>query len=135
MTNEQEARILEAIDDASGGGGTGHGIPDGGTTGQVLTKSSGSDYDADWATPSALSISTATVTLVAADWGSSTNVVTVTGMTTTAKVWVSPAGTSADTEAYASAKIFCSAQGSGSLTFTCGTTPTTNIDVNVMWVA
>jgi hypothetical protein len=32
-----------------GGGGTGHGIPAGGTTGQILTKTSGTDYDADWA--------------------------------------------------------------------------------------
>ena len=31
-----------------GGGGTDHGIPSGGTTGQVLKKASGTDYDATW---------------------------------------------------------------------------------------
>ena len=31
---------------------TGAGLPTGGATGQVLTKQSGTDYDADWETPS-----------------------------------------------------------------------------------
>lgn len=34
-----------------GGGGDAHGIPSGGTTGQVLAKSSGTDYSAGWTTP------------------------------------------------------------------------------------
>ena len=37
---------------ASEGGGTGHGIPEGGTTGQVLVKNSNTDYDAGWQTTS-----------------------------------------------------------------------------------
>ena len=36
-----------------GGGGTGHGIPAGGTTGQVLAKSSNTSYDAEWVDPQA----------------------------------------------------------------------------------
>lgn len=36
----------------SGGGGVGSSLPAGGTTGQVLTKQSNSDGDADWSTPS-----------------------------------------------------------------------------------
>lgn len=35
----------------TGGGGGGGGVPAGGTTGQVLTKSTDSDYDVKWATP------------------------------------------------------------------------------------
>ena len=34
-----------------GSGGTGHGIPAGGTTGQVLAKSSNTSYDAEWVDP------------------------------------------------------------------------------------
>lgn len=36
-----------------GGGGTGHGIPAGGTTGQVLAKSSDASYEAEWVDPQA----------------------------------------------------------------------------------
>ena len=36
-----------------GSGGTGHGIPAGGTTGQVLAKSSNTSYDAEWVDPQA----------------------------------------------------------------------------------
>ena len=38
-------------DSQGGGGGTDHGIPAGGATGQMLTKKSNTDYDADWRTP------------------------------------------------------------------------------------
>ena len=40
-------------DELGGGGGTGHGIPAGGTTGQVLAKSSNTSYDAEWVDPQA----------------------------------------------------------------------------------
>ena len=36
-----------------GSGGTGHGIPAGGTTGQVLAKSSNTSYEAEWVDPQA----------------------------------------------------------------------------------
>lgn len=36
---------------AGGGGGSEHGIPAGGTTGQILAKASGTDYDAGWVDP------------------------------------------------------------------------------------
>jgi hypothetical protein len=38
----------------SGGNGTAHGIPPGGSTGQVLAKESGSDYDTQWVTAAGL---------------------------------------------------------------------------------
>lgn len=71
-----------------------------------------------------------TVTLAAADWSSNTQTVTVTGMTATGVVLVSPDPT--DQAAYTSAGILCTAQAADSLTFTCSTTPTADIDVNVV---
>lgn len=70
------------------------------------------------------------ITLTAADWSSNTQTVSVTGMTATGVVLVSPDPT--DQSAYTSAGILCTAQGTNSLTFTATTTPTSDIDVNVV---
>lgn len=43
--------IVDKVEEVEEGGGSGTGIPDGGTTGQVLTKQSATDGDADWETP------------------------------------------------------------------------------------
>lgn len=43
--------MMGAKTSGGGGGGDAHGIPSGGTTGQVLAKTSGTDYAAGWATP------------------------------------------------------------------------------------
>jgi hypothetical protein len=51
-------------------------------------------------------------------------------MTATGVVLVSPDPT--DQSAYTSAGIICTAQGTDSLTFTATTTPTADIDVNVV---
>ena len=71
-----------------------------------------------------------TITLTAAGWSSNTQTVTVTGMTATGVVLVSPDPT--DQSAYTSAGIICTTQAADSLTFTCSTTPTADIDVNVV---
>jgi hypothetical protein len=71
-----------------------------------------------------------TVTLTSAGWSSNTQTVNVTGMTATGVVMVSPDPT--DQSAYTSAGILCTAQASGTLTFTCDTTPSGDIDVNVV---
>lgn len=71
-----------------------------------------------------------TVTLAAADWSAGTQTVSVTGMTATGVVLVSPDPT--DQSAYTSAGIICSAQAAGTLTFTCSTTPTADLSVNVV---
>lgn len=39
------------VKNAIGGGGSSHGIPSGGSDGQILTKQSGTDYDVDWEEP------------------------------------------------------------------------------------
>lgn len=72
-----------------------------------------------------------TITIAVADWNGGTTVTkTVTGMTTTGVVLVSPDPT--DQSAYTSAGIICTAQAADSLTFTCSTTPSADIDVNVV---
>lgn len=71
-----------------------------------------------------------TITLTAAGWSNSSQTVSVTGMTATGVVLVSPDPT--DQADYTSAGIICSAQAAGTLTFTCSTTPTNDIDVVVV---
>ena len=71
-----------------------------------------------------------TITLAAAGWSSNTQTVNVTGMTATGVVMVSPDPT--DQSAYTSAGIICSAQAAGTLTFTCSTTPSSDLSVNVV---
>lgn len=68
-------------------------------------------------------------TLLAANWSSNTQTVSVQGVTASNIVMVSPAPASASD--YASAGIVCTAQGSGTLTFTCTSVPTNDITVNV----
>ena len=69
-------------------------------------------------------------TLAVADWSNNTQTVNVTGVTATNTVFVSPAPASAAD--YASAGIVCTAQGAGTLTFTCATVPSNDITVNVV---
>ena len=69
-------------------------------------------------------------TLAVADWSSNTQTVNVTGVTATNTVFVSPAPASAAD--FAAAGIVCTAQGSGTLTFTCDTVPSNAITVNVV---
>lgn len=71
-----------------------------------------------------------TVTLTAAGWSSNTQTVTVSGVTSSSIVWVSPDPT--DQSAYVSAGILCTAQGTDSLTFTATTIPSVDIDVVVV---
>lgn len=87
--------------------------------------------DADGTIPTArLTKVNSTITLTAAGWGGGSQSVTVTGMTATGVVLVSPDPT--DQAAYTSAGILCTAQAADSLTFTCSTTPTGDIDVVVV---
>lgn len=76
-------------------------------------------------------ITTSTVTIAPGDWSGTTATKTVTGMTTTALVWVAPAPTSYDD--YANAEIRATAQASNQITFGCAIAPTASITVNVAW--
>ena len=73
---------------------------------------------------------TTSATISTSDWSNGSATVNVTGVTSGNIVIVSPAPASF-TDA-ASSQIYCSAQGSGTLTFTAGTTPTASITMNVM---
>ena len=76
------------------------------------------------------SVSSITVSLVVANWSNNSQTVTATGVTASNNVIVSPAPASIDN--YVAGGIKCTAQGSGTLTFTCTTTPSTAISVNVV---
>lgn len=76
------------------------------------------------------SVSSITVNLVVANWSNNSQTVTATGVTASNNVIVSPAPASIDD--YVAGGIKCTAQGSGTLTFTCTTTPSTAISVNVL---
>lgn len=72
-----------------------------------------------------------TVTLTAASWSGNTQTVSVTGVTDTNNVAVSPSGRDSTT-AWADGEVLCTSQGSNTLTFTCTTVPTADITVSVV---
>lgn len=69
-------------------------------------------------------------TLVAADWSGNAQTITVSGVTSSNVVFVSPAPSSVTD--YTNAGIICTAQGTDSLSFSCVTTPTNDITLNVV---
>lgn len=71
-----------------------------------------------------------TVTLAAANWSSNTQTVNVAGVTASNAVIVSAAP--ASYLSYGEFGVYCSAQGAGTLTFTCDSTPDVNLTVNVL---
>jgi len=74
--------------------------------------------------------STVAVQIATSAWSGTTATVSVTGVTASNDVIVAPAP--ASTSAWASAGIYCSAQGAGTLTFTCSTVPSEAVTANVM---
>lgn len=73
------------------------------------------------------------LSITVANWNATTTCTkTVTGVTTSNSVIVSPAPTSISD--YVSAGVYCSAQANGTLTFTASSTPTADLVVNVMIV-
>lgn len=87
----------------------------------------GTDYD----TMLPQAAYTTTVTLPASGWSTSakSQTVTVNGVDSDTTVMVSPAP--ASFAAYGAAGIYCSAQGTNSLTFRCAKVPSASIIVNV----
>ena len=74
--------------------------------------------------------STTTATIATSAWSGTTATVNVTGVTASNDVIVAPAP--ASISAWASAGIYCSAQGAGTLTFVCSTAPSESVTANVM---
>ena len=103
-------------------------VPTTWTTDYVLTKTANGYW---WAAPAWwVQMSTITVTLTSAWWSSKSQTVSATGVTASNTVIVSPAP--ADIADYADCGVYCSAQGSGTLTFGCDTAPSGDIVVNVL---
>lgn len=75
---------------------------------------------------------TYTASLTTAGWSSNTQTVNVTGMTANAIIMVSAAPASEAT--YRHSGVYCSAQAANSLTFTCASTPTAAITVNILTI-
>lgn len=71
-----------------------------------------------------------TASLTMAGWSNNQQTVTVQGVTTNSSVIVSPDADSFT--AYGEAGIYCSAQATNSLTFTCESVPTAALTVNVL---
>ena len=70
------------------------------------------------------------VTLTTANWSSNTQTVNVAGVTASNAVVVS--ASPASYLSYGEFGVYCSAQGAGTLTFTCDSTPDVNLTVNVL---
>lgn len=75
-------------------------------------------------------VATRTATLTVNGWSNGAQIVSVTGVTASNTVVVSPAP--ASVENYIAANITCTVQGSNSLTFSCEDTPSSAITVNVI---
>ena len=102
-----------------------------GTNGFTVTPSGGSAQTVT-VTPSIANNLTGTKTTatLGTTWSSNQQTVTVSGVTTSNTIIVTPAPASYD--AYCEAGIYCSAQASNSLTFKCDTAPSASLTVNVM---
>ena len=75
-------------------------------------------------------ITTATTSLTSTGWTNNAKTVSVTGVTASNSILVTPAPASMDN--YANCGIKCTAQAAGTLTFSCTTVPSSTITVNVM---
>lgn len=93
-----------------------------GADGEVSAAVHGVDYQ--------LPVISVQVTIPAAGWQNNSQAVTVSGVTADSAVVVSPAPESF--EAYNEAECRATAQGAGTITFSCGSTPSGALTVNVM---
>lgn len=98
----------------------------GGTPGQVLTKKSTTDFDAEWKSIA----QTGAVSLSDSGWANNSQTVQVPGVTPNNILIISPAYSSQ--WAYNLAGVGAAAQGNGTITFNARTQPTVNLLVNVM---
>lgn len=103
--------------------------------GDLATVATTGDYDDLLNKPTIPSLSDAIVssqvTIATTDWAGNTCTKSVTGVTASSDVFVAPAPVLANIKAYSAANVFCSAVGAGTVTFTCETTPTDTLTVNI----
>lgn len=72
-----------------------------------------------------------TLTLASASWTDNTQTITIAGVTADNPVFVGPEPSNANYEAYNDAEVRCVSQAESALTFQCGSTPSTDLLVNV----
>jgi sugar lactone lactonase YvrE len=96
-----------------------------GSNGQALMKVGGT---LTWASPQGLT--SQTITIGVSDWVANSATKTVTGVTASNIVWISPTATSYLD--FSNTQIRATTQGTNSLTFACTTTPTQNVNVVVV---
>lgn len=82
--------------------------------------------DGTWSTP----YTTVSATLTTSAWSSKSQSVSVAGVTANNAVMVAPAP--ASQKVYTTARVYCTGQTDGKLTFSCDEVPTTNITINVI---
>nr|DAP58853.1 MAG TPA: tail protein [Caudoviricetes sp.] len=100
------------------------------TSGLLKGTGNGGVAAADHGVDYQLPVTSVQVTLPAAGWQNNAQAVTVSGVTADSSVVVSPAPESF--EAYNEAECRATAQGAGTITFSCGSTPSVALTVNVM---
>lgn len=76
-------------------------------------------------------IKSSQITIATTDWSGNTCTKSVSGVTATSDVFVSPEPVLANIKAYTEANVFCSAISAGTVTFTCETTPSVSLTVNI----
>ena len=103
--------------------------------GDLATVATTGDYNDLLNKPTIPSLSDAIVssqvTIAVADWSGNTCTKSVSGVTATSDVFVSPEPVLANIKAYTEANVFCSAISAGTVTFTCETTPSVSLTVNI----
>lgn len=75
-------------------------------------------------------VTATTATIAATGWSNNKKTITVNGVTSSNHVVVTYAP--ASKAVWTAADIYCSAQGSNSLTFTCSTVPTASVTANIL---
>lgn len=99
-------------------------LPEGGTTGQVLTKTASGE---EWADVPQPTYTTSTITV--SDWSNLTATKSVDGVTPSSVIFCS-ADPSCEIVA-SEAHVYCSAQGDGTLTFSCVSVPVSDVIMNI----
>lgn len=99
------------------------GLLKGNGSGGVSAAVAGTDYQSP--------VKSATVTLSANAWSGNSQTINVSNVTAGSLVTVAPVPTAQNRTAYLEAGVYCSAQGSSTLTFVCEDVPSVNLNVNI----
>ena len=99
------------------------GLLKGNGSGGVSAAVAGTDYQSP--------VKSATVTLSANAWSSNSQTINLANVAANSLVTVAPVPTAQNRTAYLEAGVYCSAQGAGTLTFTCEDVPSVNLNVNI----